>query len=779
MSKKKNRLITVFVILIIISCSLIVSGIILQELQVEEELPNNSGDIINEQLWQDYQNGKISTDEYVKYNLYTAYDSSLLPKIYSKSNNRIAIIHVEDLINKYYNELFDDTLRYFAEKINLANVTFELDKENTETNDKVTISDLLIEKVDAKSEKVTNLNKAILSSNGNFVVWYTTTGDSATSYEAAKKIADGLEATVSKYDELSSNKFKYVSNVISKGNKYQDQVEILKNSNIDVSYLENAMPVYLINYDGNSLASYLSGYGIGREIINKIFGSDPNGAITFPYILIKPSSFSDFESLEQLYNHELFHHYQKQILCGSDICEDGGDPYILEATANWASSIVSINTKSLGFLNDWAGTARKYASTFMSNEFANQYGTGSVGYAMFVYLSNYASFVSNGTEKIVQSIYESNSCKYLNDNAYNSELEQIQKNIVLKNLSQDYDNNNLLVSKNYGSGITVKKEITGAAKIENIELNRIAIDYYQLKIDNNSDFEITLKGNNISSGQVYAYIIAEQNNTYEIINSSQYYAHDHIFENINSSDYDNLYLAIANISLTTNYNYSFEVEKGEILQEDEVLENDEILNNDDSSQSTNLQYKIGDEVRFGSEVFIVYKINKASIKMIAKYNLYVGAEYTSESGLVEYDNPTGLQSSEMLGMTLINGEYYYKGVVYFSDDSIKGETYASYVGSKAERYVAEYGLKLKQLGCNYIDIGLISFEELKELGCDFHSCQNAPSWIWSTSYFTSSPYDDDGSHTLGIYSTDGKIYGFPYWNGAVLGIRPVIEISIN
>ena len=314
---------------------------------------NRNNEFSKNQLLLDFQNEKITADEYVKFNLYAKYDKSLLDNVYPELPD-MNIIHTDELVKTYYNELSQDTLNYYWDKINLADVTFELDKENTDSGvNETIISDLLNNKVYAKGEKVTNLNNAILSSKGNFVVWYTTSGDSATDYNAAKKIAEGMEALIEKYDNIFGSKYKYESEILSKGQKYKKQKETLENLKIDSKYLESAMQIYLVEYDSTAIASYIAGYGALREVLNQIGGGDVHGSIAFPYILIKPSAYSDVERLEQIYSHEMFHHYQYNILSNQEI---GKDQYILDATANLASALVVNKTNEKGFLNEWAGT---------------------------------------------------------------------------------------------------------------------------------------------------------------------------------------------------------------------------------------------------------------------------------------------------------------------------------------------------------------------------------------------------------------------------------------
>ena len=537
------------------------------------EQNNTSSDVlVTNQLWNDYQEGKISTDEYVRYNLYAEYDKSLLDKKYSNLSGSDVAIHTDELIEKYYDELSDKTLKYYISQVNLENVTFELNKENEDSDDKVALSDLFIDTVYAKSNKVTNLNKAILSKNGNFVVWYTTTGDSAITKDKAQKVADDIEDTVEKYNSLFGSEFKFESNVVSKGNKYKDQLKILKSENIDAKYLESAMQIYVVDYIDDSKAKYITGSTFLSEAFTKLFGAgDKFGSIAFPYILLRPSSFSNYEDLAQLYNHELFHHYQHNILSGEEDLKISDDPYIVEATANWASSLVTNKTTSIGYLNEWAATARIFSSNLMSDEWAKEHGIGNVGYALFVYLNNYSNFVNNGTQKIIESIYEEDSLLYLEDNVTKDELTKIQETIALNNLSQSYTNKNLLVDISENEyPIKLKQTITDNASFDNVRLNKGAIDYYLLDMNSDKEYEITLVRDN---NNVMATLIAKNGNKYELLQTSSIDKTNYIFNtNDYKDEYEKIYIAVLNILPRLKNYYSLtinETEKVEQLEQGE------------------------------------------------------------------------------------------------------------------------------------------------------------------------------------------------------------------
>ena len=558
---------------------IVVTAIIVSKFLIFNNKTKNESDVnVVSKLLNDFENGKITADEYVRYNLYAEYDTSLLKKEYSNLQKSEVSIHIEKLVDKYYDQLSDKTKQFYLEKVNLDNITFELDKENESTSSGISLSDIIIDKVYAKSKSVTNLNKVVLSKNKHFIVWYTTTGDNATSYESAKQIADGLENTVRQYDKLTNYKFNFKSNILSKGATYNNQVKILEKSNIDTKYLESAMQVYLVEYGGDSLAQYVDGYGKVSEIFNSLRSKDKNGSAIFPYIMIKPSSFSDYEKLSQLYNHELFHYYQHHVLCGEKICNLGSDEYIGEASANWASSISTKKTTNAGYLNDWADVAR-YNSNSLMGTYKDKNGSLIVGYALYVYLHNYSTIVNNGSTKIIKSIYEDNSIKYLENNATESELIKIQETIALQNLAQSYRNKNLLSSNKYNSSVYIKGTIDNTYSAEDVNINEFGISYYELNKNPDFDFKINFKRDN---KHVSALIIKKFNNKYEIIDKPDA-ENEYIFDTSKYGDYDTIYLVVYNKKLTLKNYYSLSVEK---------VRNNENNNNSQNTKNIELDHNL-------------------------------------------------------------------------------------------------------------------------------------------------------------------------------------------
>ena len=186
---------------------------------------------------------------------------------------------------------------------------------------------------------------------------------------------------------------------------------------------------------------------------------------------------------------------------------------------------------------------------------------------------------------------------------------------------------------------------------------------------------------------------------------------------------------------------------------------------------------VGSEVCIGNEFFYIICNDGTTVSMLSKYNLHVGSEYNANTQvLTSYgDSATGMQDSAMLGYA---GTAVRKGITKFSSESQKGTKYSDYNGSVLEGYVNNYqNLLESNFGVDIKSSRLITNNELVNVfkcSTTKNTCSGSPyPWIYSTSYWTGSAYDDENiwfvstspNFAYSIYSTE---------NGA--GVRPVIEI---
>ena len=212
------------------------------------------------------------------------------------------------------------------------------------------------------------------------------------------------------------------------------------------------------------------------------------------------------------------------------------------------------------------------------------------------------------------------------------------------------------------------------------------------------------------------------------------------------------------------------------IGEDTTEETGDILVTIQSGPNKDKAIKKGTVITIGTENFYVYKYSNNIVYAIAKYNLKVGGVYNSSYTAYTASEVTNLQDPEMRGW--INEQSETKGTTPFSSSEVHGTNYSSYKGSIVEGYVNEYKSKLEAIGAEIEEARLITKEELEGLGCSASSytCNPAPSFIYSTTYWTSSA--DDPNNVWIVYS-DAFFHGNYYTSSYDFGVRPVIGISIS
>ena len=124
------------------------------------------------------------------------------------------------------------------------------------------------------------------------------------------------------------------------------------------------------------------------------------------------------------------------------------------------------------------------------------------------------------------------------------------------------------------------------------------------------------------------------------------------------------------------------------------------------------------------------------------------------------------------------------GETLYASSSHQGKNFTDYNGSLVEFYVNNYKNVLESFGVEIISARVITYEELIDsntFNCYYEYCSEEYSWIYSTSYWTSSPEWYDSEHeNLFIISSGTGLYGTSEAMSAIgvkNGVRPVIIIS--
>ena len=162
-----------------------------------------SSDYFEVQLLKDLKDKVVSMDEYFKNLLFAEYDQEYLSNRYYQLKRPEYALDTDFIAYTYESKITDTTMKYYLDRAILSGITFDVDKVNEKREFGDIVASLGADEVKASDfNKSINLNRAILSGNGNFVVWFTTSGNSAITEQQARSIADALEYTRYDYDKM-------------------------------------------------------------------------------------------------------------------------------------------------------------------------------------------------------------------------------------------------------------------------------------------------------------------------------------------------------------------------------------------------------------------------------------------------------------------------------------------------------------------------------------------------------------------------------------------------
>lgn len=574
-------------------------------------------------LEQDYIDNKISADEYIMQLAYSIYDYSMLDNKYK--SYEMDFDPYNTLTNKVeeLNEfLSEDTYIYILQKIMLADV--EIDVDLDEETAKIVLDEfkkvLNISDSDIIGQQTINIkpemtlmnnygntkkvNKAKLSRNGNFIVYYLGSGDGAISEEYANEVSDTLEETVEFYEkqygleykidmEVASSLFsgagsleEYLKGAIVKmdyrpnGNMIVPDLirigKLLIENEIELSNLFTAMPVFVVdlnsantglfgkyNSDSGTFVNSISKYAL--PVVNlfcKIFNNCDNPdqieigsksiltAYGFPNFIVD-NHVDDIDEMKLIVSHELVHHYQHYICGDGNYSECLSGVFMTEATANLLSyyynsqSIDKYNT----IFNGHAWNGIDYSNEPIDQDIESE----GLGYRTYPFAYNYASVVNSGIKVLLQSMKYENALKYLYDNS-NGNYKKALLLTAERNLTLDYDNKLLIAGYNdtiyyplnYGDLGTTNNQ-------KNFDIYYSAMNYFYINPNDygeNSQIIFEKENDNLT-----LLLFIKENDKYQYL-----YTHS-LTEDfvINVSDfnyYEEVVFAVVNTSITDNLNYN-------------------------------------------------------------------------------------------------------------------------------------------------------------------------------------------------------------------------------
>lgn len=525
-------------------------------------------------LLADYKSGLLSADQYLNYLLDSLASPSSLPATYQGSNPAFLSDYVS-FADTHSSELATDTIQRVLELATLTNIDFDTDASGNLSS---TFS-LFSQPVYART-KATTLNKAKLSQDKHFVVFYTDTGNDAVSDDEVATLCTMLENIIQNYQSQLSLPYEYQLFTTS-NSKTKKMGKVLEANSLPSNTTDTAMAVYIANpYKGNSsiLATYAGrkfsegttslaiklGSLMGEETA-KFYATTP----AYPFINILPANLKD-PSLALVTAHELGHHYSSNYCYANynKSCPD--DDFIDETTPNWfAVNVINdqpSNNVITGHYSDYikAGTCYSIDTAVPEppKEHACHRKGSNAGYPAVAFLQNYSEIVPDSANIFLDAIATGNALQKLHDTAGADQYQKIMTQLTERNLTKDYQQNTFHIDE-----IPRGEEIPctdACSQNYYIAASSSRYLYFPTNEFQNVALEVSAPGLNTIS------ILGQRGKNWSVISSSDQTASYEITE---ETDYDVIAFAIANYSITDNSSFTLKVTAlplKELLPEEEA-----------------------------------------------------------------------------------------------------------------------------------------------------------------------------------------------------------------
>lgn len=526
----------------------------------------------------EYKRGRITSDEYIIQLAYSVFEQNKLSSKYKKME--LDFNEPNELFERagaMVDKLSPETLAYIFEKYTLGDVQWNIDDKASISGTANSLQKYETIPLVSEAANVSKLDQVTLSESGNFLVYYTKEGANAITDADAKKIASFLESTVSFYktkygfDYKFSAQYDFESDTsLIKANPKTSKGKaerLLAKNNIDPKHLDTAMPVFIIDTDAENtgaLGYYVSPIAEFAKIVLKIMdvfddmGTQMDNVMTtysFPFFVVS-SSLNDFDDTKIVLAHELFHHYQKYICGDGEYSKCTSGNFTEETTADLAASQAAGVNKMGTAINGHAAMYIADVDSSMDQIGFKEYGEAGLGYGAFVFATNYASSVNNGSDIVFNSMKKAEPLKYLYENAGGK-----YKNILLttaeKNLTLDYKNK-LLIANEDGKVLypTNYKNIKNQNNVETNSINYSSMHYYYVRpqeYNQTAQLTFSSKATNLS-----LQLFVKEKNSYKLL-----YTQDLNKEfTLNIKDFYNypeIAFAIINTDISGVSSYSYEV----------------------------------------------------------------------------------------------------------------------------------------------------------------------------------------------------------------------------
>lgn len=566
----------------VILCSAIVIAPRVEEGIAAGHLANREQEWLTGQVGiaEDFRQGKITPDEYLRYMLALGFGTEKLPKEY-QTDNTAMMPDILGIIEEYGEQLSKETLEMAFDAVYQVGIEVGLDASGNVAksggNLVGTALDVILqtEKAQAYTQKATTLNRAVLASEENFVVFYTDTGEDAISDAQAEELAEMMEKIRVNYQEKLGLEYDFTFHELN-AKSTKAMKEVLKANGIDEEAYQTAMAVYVANPSSEKttlLAFYLGEHFM--EWRNKLLTSLASltgldeakwtkSTMGVPSVTMVSSKLDD-SSLELVAAHELGHHYQN-LYCQAELgkmCPAG--KFMTEGGANWmAINVVeeqpdgNVNQDHHQFYID-RGTC--YRADELVNEppeeDACHEAGSSIGYPALAFLQNYYQNVDGAVSKLMGALLTEEPLAYLREQATETEFQETMKSLAQKNLTNEY-REEALWAKEIPGGLDLECEGKMICAKE-FALRPTAIKYVYLATEEYDQAKVTVTGmvDDVIS------VLGKKDGKWEAITDGLGKM-EYTLEK--TGDYEAIAFAVANASVTEDGKFEVELVDEQVME---------------------------------------------------------------------------------------------------------------------------------------------------------------------------------------------------------------------
>ena len=500
--------------------------------------------------------------------------------------------------------------------------------------------------------KVTVLNKAKLSPDKKFVIFYTDTGDDKVSDERVANMGAMLDEIVTSYKTIYGQDFNYHKSDFNGVDNTETMQKVLASNGIDKNIMNTAMPVYIVNPYTDNVEGTLASYA-GTEwndethqkalrwafVAEKYQREQANlykSAPSLPFIHVQPEAVGNISTYESV-AHELGHHYISNycFINGGGSCEI--HKALNEATANYLAINVTPSEKQGEVINGHYQSfliGNCYSPDKTIQEPIKNYGchsTGSfIGYPALAYVHNYSKTVPNGSKIIFDSFMQSNQIEYLAAQAGQANYKKVM---------QAYSSHTIL--NNYGIKDLNADSLPNGHKVpcydfctEDYKMFYSSIRFmYATKSDFlNKTIKMTANDNDITFQ-----LFGEKNGTWQIIESAD---SEISFTFLGKTEYDTVAFSPINYSANQDRMITISIsdsEIEEILEEPEPVEEEDPYNPVTTDDNGCMRIEIKSLMELPGRLYKILSESEFSESEIAKELQQTDKDATAAAEKIDFE----------------------------------------------------------------------------------------------------------------------------------------------